>query len=485
MNDAFKELDSVFDSIIDEIENPGRSYGTTDIFRNLHGEKTEYADYAKVVYTIVVRVADDNMSATINVVSTADKIRRYTIGELNRAIRAKGVVYGIDSEALMRMVSKQTFNRDVVFAKGSTPENGKDGYLEHLISFPDGKNTLNVEKGEPLCKVIPPTSGIHGSDVFGKLIPAVGGAPFTKITEGVNTEFDKKTGILSACAGGNLSLKNGVYSICDEYALNCNVTKENGKIEFAGTIIINGNVSSEAVIVAGKNVIVKGKVTNSSITAGKDITIEYALKNSTLFAEGDISLMNCTDSEITCMGDITAASFANCNVNCTGNLDCTVNQGSITGGTINCIGKLSCITAGSRLHEITEITIGDCSNYIAERVFLLRSLNRIESDIEKITKRIDTLELQKKDLGFLSIEDKDFLVAAKRIKKQKEADKLPVKEKIAEIEKLIDRSNESVFKAQRSVHANVILKMKDYRREFDAEFGKVTAFVNDFGIVLS
>ncbi len=485
MNEAFKELDSVFDSIIDEIENPGRSYGVTDIFRNLHGEKTEYADYAKVVYTIVVRVADDNMSATINVISTADKIRRYTIGELNRAIRAKGVVYGIDSEALMRMVSKQTFNRDVVFAKGSVPENGKDGYLEHLISIPEGQKVINVKADTPLCKVVPPTGGTHGSDIFGKIIPAVGGAPFTDVPKGENTEFDKKTGILSSSTGGNLSFKNGVYSICDEYVLNCNVTKENGKIEFSGTVIVNGNVSGEAEIVAGKNVVVKGKVTASKITAGKNIEIEYATKSSVIFSEGDISLMNCTDSEIICKGNITCASLANCTVNCTGDIDCTVNQGNITGGTVSCIGKVSCITAGSRLHEITEINIGDCSDIITERVFLLRSLNRIENDVEKIVNRIKALELQKKDLGFLSIEDQDFLAAAKRIKKQKEADKIPLKQKIDYIEKLIDISNESVFKAQRSVHANVRLKMRDYRRDFDAEFGKVTAFVNDFGIVLS
>ncbi|MBQ8842147.1 MAG: DUF342 domain-containing protein, partial [Ruminiclostridium sp.] len=273
--------------------------------------------------------------------------------------------------------------------------------------------------------------------------------------------------------------------ICDEYVLNCNVTKENGKIEFAGTIIVNGNVSGEAEIVSGKNVVVKGKVTASRIKAGKNIEIEYATKSSVIFSEGNISLMNCTDSEITCKGNITCASLANCTVNCTGDIDCTVNQGNITGGTVSCIGKVSCITAGSRLHEITEINIGDCSDIITERVFLLRSLNRIENDVEKIVNRIKALELQKKDLGFLSIEDQDFLAAAKRIKKQKEADKIPLKQKIDYIEKLIDISNESVFKAQRSVHANVRLKMRDYRREFDAEFGKVTAFVNDFGIVLS
>ena len=45
-NAAFKELDAAFDSIIDEIENPDKPHEEVTVFRNLHGEKTEYADYA-------------------------------------------------------------------------------------------------------------------------------------------------------------------------------------------------------------------------------------------------------------------------------------------------------------------------------------------------------------------------------------------------------------------------------------------------------
>ena len=91
-NAAFKELDVAFDSIIDEIENPDKPHEEVMIFRNLHGEKTEYADYAKVVHTVVVRVSDDGMTAAINVVSTAEKRRRYTIADLNRAIHSKKIV---------------------------------------------------------------------------------------------------------------------------------------------------------------------------------------------------------------------------------------------------------------------------------------------------------------------------------------------------------------------------------------------------------
>ena len=485
MNEAFKELDSVFDSIIDELENPGRSYGTADIFRNLHGEKTEYADYAKVVHTIVVRVADDKMSASINVISTADKIRRYTIEELNRAIRAKGIVSGIDSEALMRMVSKQLFNRDVVFAKGYRPENGIDGYIEPLVEIPKDKKALNVKKDTPICRVVAPTSGTAGADVFGHSIPAVSGAPIS-VPKGDNTVFDKKTGILSAGAGGNLSLKNGLYSVCDEYVINGGVTKENGRIEFAGNIIIKGNVTEDAVIIAEKSVTVNGKVNSASITAGDSINIEFSVKNSRLKTlRGDMHLMSCHDTVIDCGGDIEAASLYACTTKCIGNISCTINQGSINAGETQCVGNIVCMTAGSRLHEKTIISVGDSTDLTAEKVLLLRSASRIENELDKINRRISTLEIQKNDLGFLTREDNDFLAAAIRIKSQREEDKIPILERIAEIEKIELRSADATFKVQRSLHANVTLKIKEHHRKFDVEFGRMTAYANDYGIVLS
>ncbi len=486
MNEDFTELDKVFDSILDEIDNPGRSYGNADIFRNLHGERTEYADYAKVVHTIVVRVADDNMSAAINVISTAEKKRRYNIGELNRAIHAKGIVYGIDSEALMRMVLKQLFNRDVVFARGIPAQNGIDGYIEQLVKFEDDKDFANVKDGTPICRVVPPQAGVIGSDIFGHAIPFVNGVA-VEIPMGENTVYDKKTGILSAKEGGRLTLKNGVYSINDEYVVNGNVTKDTGKIEFAGNVIVNGNVIDGGFIVCEKNVTVKGKVGGgAAITAKGDISVELAVKNATIITEkGNMHLMSCTDSVIKCGGDLDASSINNCDTRCAGSIDCTANQGSVNGGETRCIGTLKCITAGSRLREKTFISVGDCSEYIAEKIILERSLSRIEGEIEKISRRISTLEIQKNDLGFLSREDEDFLVAAKRIKTQKEGDKLPIIEKIEETERIIKYAEDSVFKVQRFLHSNVTLQIKSYMRNIDGEMGRVVAYTTSHGIIFS
>lgn len=483
MKEAFKELDEAFDRIIEEIEHPERSYAPVTLFVNLHGEKTEYADYAKVVYTIIVRVADDHMSASINVISTASKIRRYTIEELNRAIHAQGIIYGIDSNALMQMVSKQVFNRDVIFARGVLPVDGDDGYIVHLIDFKERKSVL-VEEGALICRIEPPTSGTLGYDVFGKPLSPVHGKR-TAPPVGEKTVLNEEKTHIIAETGGNLSYKNGRYDICDESVINENITKEHGKIHFPGNLVINGNVAADSVISSDRNITIHGKVTGAVITAKGDIFIEYAVKKSVLTADGDMTLMNVSESKITCDGNMEVASLNHCDTRCTGYLNCTLNQGNINGGTTAAIGNIVCITAGSRLHEKTVISVGDCSDFVAERAMILRSLNRIETDVDKIDRRISKLKIQEKDLGFLSHEDSDFLNAAIRIRKQKMAEKVPLAERLVRVDEIINSAENSDFKTQRSLHSNVSLVIKGRHRNIDSEFGKVTAYASNLGIVIS
>lgn len=484
-NAAFKELDAAFDSIIEEIENPDKPREEVTIFRNLHGEKTEYADYAKVVHTVVIRVSDDGMSAAINVVSTAEKRRRYTVSDLNSAIRAKKIVHGIDSAALVRMVAKQQFNRDVVFARGTPSVNGEDGEIIHLIKFPEGKRSVPIKKGDEICRIIPPTAGIPGMDVYGHALHCTPGHPIT-VPLGENTAYNRRENFLYAKESGSISVNNGVYTVCDELVLNENITQAHGKIEFSGDIVINGNVGENTIIVSEKNIYIKGKITGGSVTAKGSITAEMPVKDSVLTTEkGNMKFSSCTGCVISCGGELEAASLYNCKTKCTGDLSCTINQGNINGGVTECTGKLVCNTAGSRLGEKTEIVVGDCSDLVAERVFLIRSATRLDNDIEKLDERLSKLEIQKNALGFLSAEDQDFVNAAKRIKEQKLEQKAPITARIAEIEKLMAFAEDASFRTTRSLHAGVTLRIKGFRREIDAEYGRITAYANALGIVIS
>ncbi len=484
-NPVFKELDDAFDSIIEEIENPDMPRREVTVFRNLHGEKTEYADYAQVVHTVVVRVSENNMSAAINVVSTAEKRRRYTISDLNQAIRAKKIVHGIDSAALVRMVAKQQFNRDVVFARGTPPENGEDGEIIHLIKIPEGKRSVPIKKGDEICRIIPPTAGTPGIDVYGHSLHCTPGHPIT-VPLGENTAYNRKENFLYAKESGSVALENGVYMVCDELILNENITQAHGKIEFSGNIFIYGSVSENSIIVSEKNIYISGKVNGGSITAKGNITCDMPVKDSVITTEkGNMKLSSCTNCVINCGNEMEAASLYNCKTKCTGNLSCTINQGNITGGITECTGKVICNTAGSRLGEKTEIVVGDCSDLVAERVFLIRSATRLDNDMEKLNEKVSKLEIQKNALGFLSAEDEDFLQAAKRIKEQKTEQKEPITARIQMIEKVMAFAEEANFRTMRSLHAGVTLRIKGFRRDIDAEYGRITAFANALGIVLS
>lgn len=484
-NAAFKELDAAFDSIIDEIENPDKPHDEVTVFRNLHGEKTEYADYAKVVHTVVVRVSEDKMSAAINVVSTAEKRRRYTIADLNKAIRAKKIVHGIDSAALVKMVAKQQFNRDIVFARGTPSENGEDGEIIHHIKFPEGKRSVPIKKGAEICRIIPPTAGTPGMDVYGHPLHCTPGHPIT-VPLGENTAYNRKENYLYAKESGSVSMENGVYVVCDELILNENITQEHGKIEFSGNIVINGSVGDNSIIISEKNIYIKGKVQGGSITAKGNITAEMPVKDSVLTTErGNMTLSSCTGCVINCGGEMEAASLYNCKTKCMGDLSCTINQGNINGGTTECMSKLTCNTAGSRLGERTEIIVGDSSDLVAERVFLIRSATRLDNDITKLDEKVSKLEIQKNALGFLSAEDQDFVTAANRIKEQKLEQKEPITARIQQIEKIMAFAEEAQFRTMRSLHAGVTLRIKGFRRDIDAEYGRITAYANALGIVIS
>ena len=142
-------------------------------------------------------------------------------------------------------------------------------------------------------------------------------------------------------------------------------------------------------------------------------------------------------------------------------------------------------TQFARAFLITEIYVGDCSDLVAERVFLIRSNTRLENDMSKLDERVSKLEIQKKALGFLAAEDEDFLQAALRIKEQKLEQQRPIINRITAIERVMAVAEEASFRTTRSLHAGVVLKIKGFRREIDAEYGRITAYANSLGIVIS
>ena len=81
--------------------------------------------------SIEVQVSKDGLEAYIKLCPGEGET--YTVEQLVEALGAKKVVYGIDHIELQNIIKEKRYFEEVLVAKGTLPEDGKDGYYEFLF----------------------------------------------------------------------------------------------------------------------------------------------------------------------------------------------------------------------------------------------------------------------------------------------------------------------------------------------------------------
>nr|MBC8277584.1 DUF342 domain-containing protein [FCB group bacterium] len=101
-------------------------------------------------------------------------------------IHSQNIVYGLNRRTVIKMVEDKNWNQKVIIAEGKKPIDGIDGSVELFfdpesikkpklnedgsLDFKELSLTLNVTAGQELAKLIPPTEGVPGIDVFNQNI---------------------------------------------------------------------------------------------------------------------------------------------------------------------------------------------------------------------------------------------------------------------------------------------------------------------------
>jgi hypothetical protein len=246
----------------------------------------------------------------------------------------KGVCYGIDANAVREAISEgMTLRMDCAFQR--EPTESIDAYVveenKHLrrdntpLILPDGKADLRraknrfpqIAKDEPMLRKVPRVTGKHGYKVTGAIIEPripkdVNLAKF--IGEGVHIENTPKGELLVASIEGFLVVdhtgaihvttkienKDGISAkATGDIALTVNQYTEHGEVQEGrnvegiymtfldnvfgnivskgGDIELSKNLSGGSARTSGKNIIIRGRVINSTVEARKGhIDIEYA-----------------------------------------------------------------------------------------------------------------------------------------------------------------------------------------------------------------
>ena len=256
-----------------------------------------------------IEIAPDGLEAllTITACEGGDPV---TKAEIMAWLTEAGIGQGIDHEAIDNAVELGVV-KDRVIARSMLPEHGQDGWLESLIpevrervprvnetghtDYRDLGEILVVRTGDILMQRHPPTQGINGHTLFGELIPA---HPGKEVMYGSNlpgTCFSPENPdqLLAAINGQPIIIKGGI--MVEPVFKVETVNTASGNIDFDGSVIVVGDVSSNMAVRATGDIQIGGIVEMASLEAGGSIVVKGGVI-------GSIGRKNAEEQRIKCGG---------------------------------------------------------------------------------------------------------------------------------------------------------------------------------------
>ncbi len=248
-----------------------------------------------------------------------------TASILRYYLEHNNIVHGIDQAALEDIASKKKFGEQLVVAKDTPAEHGKDASVEVKIAtqpdfrpkvkangrvdFKEVSTYIEVAKDQELARKRPATKGTPGKKVTGEEIEPTPGKDVS-FPQGKNTYVSEDGISMRAEKAGVLIEENGLLTVKESLVINNDVDFRVGNVKYSGGVLINANVSPGFSVEAEGNIEIKGNVESARIVSrngtvtihegvlGKDDTTIYGKEGITIaFAqssyfetEGDLIL---------------------------------------------------------------------------------------------------------------------------------------------------------------------------------------------------
>lgn len=378
------------------------------------------------------------------------------------------VVFGVDVEAINKAVASLKYYNTIPIAYGKLPENGEDGHITFLFNTKhdyvpkitedgsaDYKN-LNVfesvSEGATVAVKTPPTDGIEGNTVKGtKLAPKKGAeAKFPRIK---NLHISEDGNSVIADKSGRIDYRNNRIEVTDVYKVLGDVDMSVGNIQFAGDIIISGNVISGLKIEAAGMIEVMGYVEASTLIAGKDIILRNGMQGmdkGKLVAGGNITARFIEHSEIEAKDSITSDYIVHCNVVAGEAITMQGKWGRILGGTVRAGKVITANTVGSPSNELTVIMLGASPTARVRYAELIESKAQIRAQLDKINSVAKVFSVQ--EVSPERQEMRDKLIAAKE---QLENQFEEVNNEIELLNELLSKNSGARLHVLKTIYPNV------------------------------
>ncbi|MBU2700009.1 protein of unknown function (DUF342 family) [Sporomusaceae bacterium BoRhaA] len=323
-----------------------------------------------------------------------------TVSQLLDELKAVGVVYGIDEQAL-ETLSKLRLATNFICARGVLACNGDNAYLKYYVDpdrqgrpdeledgrvdFKEINSFLCVEKEQILVEKISPTAGIPGMDVYGEPLPALPGKD-KRLPAGKNVIVVDDRRLYAAIDGHLHIFLDKRINVIPVIVIDGDVDYNTGNIDFKGSVIVRGTVQPNFCVKAGGNVEVSGAICGGTVEANSIIVrqgmnrgiikarerlVINFIENATVYADEDVIV-----SDVIMNSQV----FAGSRVIIEGR------RGLVLGGRISAGELIRSVTVGNKLGVATELEV-------SLKPFLKDELIELRQQIKKDERLYTEMEL--------------------------------------------------------------------------------------------
>lgn len=387
--------------------------------------------------------------------------------DIFEALQKKNIVNGIDVEMISTLSQTPIYEMYIDIAEGSLPKDGVDGKVSFLFHenqtiLPEVENkelfkNLNlvkeVKKGETLCEIVPPTKGIEGFNVLGKMIPAKNGIS-AKSPNGENTYFSEDKTKLYASCDGYLYIKADKVSILESVTIKDDIIGES--IAFHETVIIKGDVKGNASIQSGENIIVFGAAENVSLIANKNIFLLGGINGnkSKILCEGNITANFIENCAIDVQGNIYASAILDSDVNCNGEVLLLGEKACIIGGICRVGKRLRAKKIGNQSNILTNIRLMGPNTLLQKKFELEVQKENQQKTLEKLNTIVNALD---NFSGMPEEQKKQTKLRALLSKQNAETEIKNLENKVKGLEKRVQSLTTGEIIVEKAIYNNVIL----------------------------
>lgn len=422
------------------------------------------------------------------------------------ALAENGIGEGILPEAIDAAVAAGSA-KDQVIVRGLAPVHGQDGYLESLIpevrervprvdetghtDYRDLGEIQVVHMGDDLMLRHPASAGIPGRTIHGKSIAARNGKEvlFASNLPGTSFAPDNLNLLQAAITGQPLIIRGGMM-VEPVYKVPA-VDTSSGNIDFDGSVVIDGDVSTGMTVRASGDIQVGGVVEIATLEAGGCIVIKGGLLGSlgrkTSTAEkhhvrctGSFNAMYAQQASIEAGDSIFINDMAmQCELSaikhiCIGN----DKRGHIIGGHIQATLSITARQFGSpnRVHTLCEIGVNPLMQ--KQLLGMCKKRDTKETQLLEVSKLLD---LASKNPGKLPAEmiDKARATAAALA-----ADIAALREEQDLLTQMIALSQQARVVAQQAIYEGVEVQLGNLRYRVAGEHGPCYVGLSQRGLEL-